>query len=152
AVADKYDVPGGQLQLFIYFANLGNETAEGVTLTETLPTGTSYVTSNGGCGACGSFSGVPNLIEGNQLIFNLGSLNWAGTGYIYLTLQLGSGLQPGTTLDEIANLTGTGTEANPQDNTNYFAAVIQTPTVDLALTNTANGFCASFPCQSPGVL
>lgn len=90
----EHSYPEGVLNYTIRIEQVGGLTAEEVTLTDTLPVGLSYVSSNP-LGSC--VSGV--------VTWDLGTLETGGVILVSLTVQVDSDVPDGTTLTDDAEVT-----------------------------------------------
>src|SRR5262249_33259343 len=104
--------PGGTVQIQLGFSNNGNSTAQGVTITDTLPTGFTHVANSdyGWCYTCSSFSTIP-VVTGNQIVYSLGDLTSSGSGSINFYAQIDPNASPGT-VTNLVQISGTGNDTN----------------------------------------
>lgn len=108
---------GGNVIFTITYANTGNIAATGVTITDPIPTGFSYVSSNnGGTNIAGTVA------------WTIGSLAAGATGSVQVTLMAATPY----------------TQANPQTNTATISATnVSTPVSDSFQVGVTQGACAS---------
>ncbi|UCH50382.1 MAG: DUF11 domain-containing protein, partial [Chloroflexota bacterium] len=85
--------PGQNIIYTISVENIGGLAAQNVVLTDTLPSGLSYVSSN------------PEATSHNGVVtWNLGTINAEGAAIITLTVNVGVGVPNGTTLTDTASV------------------------------------------------
>jgi uncharacterized repeat protein (TIGR01451 family) len=97
--------PGDTLVYTLTLRNLGPSTAADVLLTDTLPAGTTFVAATAGCGASGAV-----------VTCTVGSLNADTTRVYYITATVNSDVYPGTSLENVAEVTTATSDPNPLDN------------------------------------
>ena len=130
--------PGGTVVYTLAYANTGDQAATGVTITETLPAGTSFTTT-------GSTPGWADA-GGGQYVFSLGTLAAGGSGTVDFAVTVDA-LHPAGR-DELANSAtladdGTnGPDANPGDETGTDTTPLDAAP-DLYLTKTDGGATAA---------
>ena len=120
-------VAGTQLTYTLTAMNNGPSDATGVTVTDTLPAGVSYVSAS-------SSQGTANFANG-ELTVNLGGLATGGTATTTVVVSVNSGVTG--TLTNTAVIDGNEPEANLANN----KAIVETPIqvlVDLAITKVAS--------------
>jgi uncharacterized repeat protein (TIGR01451 family) len=143
--APQYITPGSQVQYLLDYSNLGTTTAQGVVVTDTLPVGATYV-SNAVFppipSSCPPSAPTPVSVNGNQVVYNLGSVPSGGSGCLNLAAQLDSGITPGTTITNVMQVSGTDTDTNPNNNMVTLASTVQTPVVDLSASIRSLGECS----------
>ncbi len=102
----------------IAYKNAGTAIAPNVRVTATLPGGTQFITSTDRWGA----ALPPDLIDGNVLVWNVGSLPADSCcGHILLTMRTAADLAEGTPLTTTAEIATTVVES---DTTNNLAEVV----------------------------
>jgi uncharacterized repeat protein (TIGR01451 family) len=124
---------GGSLTNFVVVANSGPSTAAGVTLTNTLPDGATFVSATPDQGSCSESGGI--------VVCNLGTLtNGATTGIVIVVTPTVAGI-----ITNRAEVAGAGTEATT---TNNVAQAISTvnPAANIGLGKSASA--ASIPVGS----
>jgi len=105
----------------IAYENAGTAIAPAVRVTATLPSGTQFVTSTDRWGAALR----PDLIDGNVLVWNMGSLPADSCcGHILLTLKTAADLAEGTPLTTTAEIATTAVESDTTDNLAEVVSVV----------------------------
>lgn len=85
---------GGTLVYTITFENRGSANATGVTITDTVPTGLTFVSATGG--------GAPS---GTDVVWTIGDLPIGATGELEATFAVDAGIADGTILENTVTLT-----------------------------------------------
>lgn len=119
-------VAGNQMTYTITVSNTGPSTATNVSLTDTLPTGVTFVSGTSSTGAAITSAGLASGLS-------LGSLAPNGTATVTLLVGV-----DGATRGNLSN-TARATAAETETNTTNNAATVQTtinPSIDLAITKT----------------
>jgi uncharacterized repeat protein (TIGR01451 family) len=109
-------MPGGEINYYINYNNGGNSPAHNVVVTDTLPAGTTFITSviDLGWGVTTPF--LPSSFVGNQLVWNLGTLEVNANKNWRITLQITPTTPVGTVLTNCATIAMSDFEDNPYDN------------------------------------
>jgi len=120
--------PGSNMIYAIGYENSGSFEATAVIISDTLPTGVSYVTDDSGlsCLAC-------TVGATGTLTWYVGSVAPAQGGAFDLTALADAGIPSGTTVTNTVEITATG-DADPANNTAQWSTIIAS--VDLAVTKT----------------
>jgi len=102
---------------WIEYRNDGNVPLHGLVLTDTLPAGTTFITSvlHYGWGIQVPFP--PTRIVGGQLVWDLGDLDVNARQQFMLRLRVDSDARPGALLSNCAALASSDFEDNPYNNT-----------------------------------
>jgi len=120
-------VPGDMVSYTIDYANNGNQNATGVTITDTVPEGTTFDAANSTAGwVC-----TPDGSAGSTCTFDVGALD-GGTGdsvtfAVTVNNPIAAGIEEITNTASITDDEANGTDPNPDDNTDT-----DTNTVDAA--------------------
>ena len=120
---------GGQLVYDMVVSNNGPSDAQNASLTDPLPSGTTFVSATTDTGTCSSNSGV--------LACAFGTLPAGETANVKLTVLLASSLAVQTTLTNTTTVTSTTPDPNPA-NATASATTTVVRSNDLALTKTAS--------------
>ena len=105
----------------IAYKNAGTTIAPDVRVTATLPGGTQFIASSDRWGA----ALPPDLIDGNELVWNVGSLPADSCcGHILLTLKAAADLAEGTPLTTTAEIASTAIESDTTNNLAEVASVV----------------------------
>jgi uncharacterized repeat protein (TIGR01451 family) len=103
---------GNKVTYTITASNAGPSTAQNVTLTDTLPAGTTYVS-----GVDGNGNTVCTLVQPGQVVCSLGSLNPAQSKTVYLTVLVAPSVPDGTVLTNTVTVSSTTPDPNGANNT-----------------------------------
>ncbi|NUT31600.1 MAG: DUF11 domain-containing protein, partial [Hamadaea sp.] len=103
---------GKQLTYTITVSNAGPSTAQNVTVTDTLPAGTSYVSGVDGNGAT-----VCTLVQSDKVVCALGALDPGKTKTVYLTVLVAPSVPDGTVLTNTVTVSSPTPDPNPGNNT-----------------------------------
>ncbi len=125
--------PGTQITYSIALANAGPDGAQSVTLTDTLPAGTSFVScSSTGGGACGG--------AGRNRTVTFSSLAAGASASITLVAQVDPATTPGTVLVNTAQVSAASpADPNAANNTSSASVtVVAPPSADLSVGKTAS--------------
>ena len=117
--------PGGQIVYTLTYGNNGTDSASTVTITDTLPENTTFVSaSNGGTNNSGTVT------------WSLGSLASQATGAVTLTVQIASTLPAGVSaIDNTVWITTSSSETTTSNNSSN-ASIPLAAQPDLVITNT----------------
>ena len=121
--------PGSLVDFFWDISNNGSQPAEGVVLTQTLPSGLSFISGSGRIYPF-PYTGTvtflpPPDVEGNLLIWKLGRMDTGSSGNISLTFQLDADLEPGAELSGAAEVFPDSGEIYLEDNRITYTIRIQ---------------------------
>ncbi|MEK6284854.1 MAG: DUF11 domain-containing protein [Acidobacteriota bacterium] len=137
------EVPSGALLVYsIKVANAGPETATGVTVTDSVPTGTTF---NAVAISQGGFTAPP--VGGNGVIAcSLGAIPSGSSALVWLVVKVTA--QPGTQIKNTASVVGTLSDPNPSDNVADETVSVAPelpglPKSDLSVTSTASSESAA---------
>jgi len=126
--------PGGMVEYAIYFSNEGSLTTD-VTLTDTLPAGSSLVSWRGTLYNRASSIDLDEemgaMVDGNQVVWHIGPLIGGGHGTIYLTVRVAETATAGDLLTNAAAVSQGATETNLADNDAVHRTLVAAPTRDL---------------------
>ena len=118
-------VPGGQIVYTLAYGNNGTDSASSVTITDTLPNNTTFVSASSG--------GTNNS---GTVTWSLGSLSSQATGAVTLTVQIASTQPAGVSaIDNTASISTSSSETTTSNNSSGASTPI-TAQPDLVLTNT----------------
>jgi uncharacterized repeat protein (TIGR01451 family) len=124
--------PGYDLTYGIYYDNYGTSAAANVIITDTLPTGVSFVSASGG---------FTPTVSGNQVIWNLSSVPGQYTpgyyGYLYLEVHLSDTVPSGSALCNRADIATSDPETGLSENTSVICSPVQPSTAPSHLTATS---------------
>ncbi|MDE3090345.1 MAG: Ig-like domain repeat protein [Chloroflexota bacterium] len=123
ALQGYYAAQGSEVGYRLYYQNYNTDAATNVVLTDTLPSGVTYVGSSGA---------VAPTQSGNTLTWNLGSVPGGVNNTIYLTVSIPSSLALGTVLTNTAGITATN-DATPSNNVASDVHTVIAATRDLYL-------------------
>lgn len=124
--------PGGQLIYQIEVRNLGYFAMDNITLVDNLPAELSFV----------SASLPPDQVNGNDLIWNLGSLaGYSAHAPIRLTVEVAADATHGTQLINRVNVVAAQTDSHPENN-GFIHQIEVNEDVDLAVNKTGMGLPA----------
>ena len=106
--------PGDEINYTINYQNVGNGAVTNLTLQANLPSAVDYISS----------SPSTPVINGNNLVFNLGTLRANGNGVVTIKVRVRTDATPGTDLNFPATLSYIDPSGQPQSiNTNVSAQV-----------------------------
>ncbi len=105
-------VPGGELGYGIDYGNNGNQPAAPVRIVDTLPVGTSFVSSRHG-GALGDFDIIPVVVEPGLVVWELAEVPNGVSGHVEVELAIDPALEPGTVLTNMVELCGGAAPPEP---------------------------------------
>jgi uncharacterized repeat protein (TIGR01451 family)/CSLREA domain-containing protein len=128
AAGDPPFVGGGDLVYHLTAENTGPDAADGVTITDPLPAGTSFVGAVASQGSCGEDAGVVTC--------PLGGLASGGSATVDLTVALPD-VAGDTTLTNTAGVTATTDDPDPADNAASTDVTVIARRVDLHVTKSA---------------
>jgi uncharacterized repeat protein (TIGR01451 family) len=112
---------GNQLTYTITTRNAGPSTAVGVTVTDTLPAGTSYVS---GVNANGQT--ICTQVLAGTVVCALGTLAPGGSATVFLTVQVASSVPNGTVLHNVVSVRSDTSDPAPGNNTSSADTTVQT--------------------------
>ena len=104
-------IAGNSLTYTIVVTNNGPSTAEDVTITDTLPAGTTFVS-----GVNGNGQQVCALVQSATVVCDLDDLEPGATATVYLTVQVEPSVPPGTLTNTVQVASATS-DPNPGNNT-----------------------------------
>lgn len=104
-------VAGTDLTYTVTVTNGGPSTADDVVVTDPLPSGTTYVSGVDGNGAT-----VCALVQQNQVVCELGTLQPGATKTVYITVHVASAVPSGTVLDNTATVSSSTTDPSTANN------------------------------------
>jgi uncharacterized repeat protein (TIGR01451 family) len=105
-------IAGNPLTYTITVSNDGPSTAFDVTITDTIPAGTTFVSGEDGNGAT-----VCALVQPGTVVCDLGTMNPGDTEVVFLTVLVSPSLDPGTVLTNTATVSSSTDDPDPSDNT-----------------------------------
>jgi uncharacterized repeat protein (TIGR01451 family) len=105
-------IAGNPLTYTITVSNAGPSTAFDVTITDEIPTGTSFVSGEDGNGAT-----VCALVQPGTVVCDLGTMGPGATEIVFLTVLVDPSLDPGTVLNNEATVSSSTDDPDPSDNT-----------------------------------
>ena len=135
-------VPNGVIQYTLDYANVGNQDATGVEITEVVPANTSFEAASSTAG----WTCTPNGNAGNTCTFTIGSLAAGGSGQVTFALRVAAAIPAG--VETIANTAviaddgANGADPTPENNSD----AVTTPLAanpDLAVVKTDNNAVAA---------
>lgn len=112
-------IAGEQITYTVTVENLGPSTAETVTVTDTIPTGTSYVSDTGGCSESGGVVTCP-----------LGSMGPGDTEVFEVVVDVAK-LPDGTILTNGVTVTATTTDPDSTNNSSSVTTTVVAPVIGL---------------------
>ena len=117
--------PNSQIRYLISYQNKSNVTATGVTITDILPSNTSYATST---------LGIPTTTSqtGGTLTWSISSLSAQGSGYFELLVNIGT-ITGTTTLTNTISISSTQQDVNLADNQSIATTTVIPERVDLEI-------------------
>jgi uncharacterized repeat protein (TIGR01451 family) len=107
---------GGVANYWVRYRNEGNVPLHNLVLTDTLPAGTTFVTSVLDAGWGVELPFPPDEINGRQLVWRVGDLDVNEGEQFLLRLLINPDTKPGTLLSNCATLAGSEFEYNPYEN------------------------------------
>lgn len=129
-----YFVAGNEVTYRLYYINQGNASAQDVVITDTLPTGLSYVSHDGN---------FTPTVDGDEIVWKLGTVpgqyNSGYYGYLYLTVELDTGLQPGDTITNTSTIATSQEESDESNNSTQQVASVAAPTRDMRVYKYLDG-------------
>jgi uncharacterized repeat protein (TIGR01451 family) len=138
--------PGNNLTYRIYFSNQGNSAADNVLITDTLPVSTTFA----------SWSGyiynpdyrqldqsITPIVNGNQVVWNLGTVVAGGSGYLYPVMRLSAGAVAGTSLINAARVSTRQAESDYTNNRATDTRTVIAGTSNLYLSKALQGYYAA---------
>ncbi len=126
--------PGRESNFWVGYRNSGNSLVHNAVLTDTLPAGTTFITSLLDLGWGIQVPFPPDSIVGNELVWNLGTLEVAEGHNIMLRLQIDPGTAPGTLLTDCAAIASRDFEDNPYDNAACITETVRAAGPNLRVT------------------
>jgi uncharacterized repeat protein (TIGR01451 family) len=120
-------LPGGDLSYTLTYGNNGTAAAAGVSLVDTLPAGTAFVSASPAVAAQ----------SGSTLTWNLGLVPVGGGGSITVVARTGAGLGGGTSLTNGVSISTTTLGDTPADNTSSATTTVIAPNVRVVKAGTA---------------
>jgi len=127
AASDVTPLAGEQVVFLINVVNGGPALAENVVLEDVIPAGMTYIADNAGCDA----SGLPTLR------CDLGDLVSGESANVAVTVEIDSGVTPGTALTNVATIDADTDDPDTGNNTGQ-SSVIVTAESDLRIEKTAD--------------
>lgn len=112
---------GNKLTYTITASNAGPSTAQGVVLTDTLPAGTTFVS-----GVDGNGNTVCTLVQSDQVVCALGSLDPGQSKAVFLTVLVAPSVPTGTVLTNSVTVSSTTPDPNGGNNTATQQTTMQT--------------------------
>ncbi len=112
---------GNPISYTITASNAGPSTAQGVTLTDTLPDGTTFVSGQDGNGTT-----VCTLVQTGTVICALGSLAPAGSRTVYLTVSVGPAVPKDSVLSNSVVVGSSTPDPTPGNNTAVASTSVDT--------------------------
>ncbi len=118
--------PGDTISYLLEFANQGNASAESVSIEDTIPLNTTFVSSTGG-----------GQLVGNLVTWDLGQLQPSESGSVSLTVLVSGSVDPSSveSIDNLAVLNSTTVGVDPVEATESIPVISQ---AILELTKTSN--------------
>jgi uncharacterized repeat protein (TIGR01451 family) len=104
-------VAGTDLTYTVTVTNGGPSTADDVVVTDPLPTGTTYVSGVDGNGAT-----VCALVQQNQIVCELGTMQPGATKTVYITVHVAPSVPTGTVLNNTATVSSSTPDPNTANN------------------------------------
>jgi uncharacterized repeat protein (TIGR01451 family) len=123
--------PGTQITYTLTVTNTGPASATNVSLTDTLPTGETFVSASEGSGSGTSFTD------------SIGTLAFAVSRTITLVAQVSPAVAGGTLLHNSATVSTSTSESSTANNTATFDTTVNPPQADVALTKTGPATAAA---------
>jgi uncharacterized repeat protein (TIGR01451 family) len=120
-------IPGNQLTYQIFYYNQGNNSAQNVVLTDTLPLSTTFIAEGHPAGWA-----LTSTADG-QAIWNKSSVGPGESGTLTVTVRLAEELVPGAQLINRAEIRTSGTETNNSDNIATSTVSVEQASYDLRL-------------------
>ena len=135
SVHEQVPVPSGWINYFIDYQNQGNVETH-VWVTDTLPAGVEFVEAHwGGGDQPNADEPLPDpTILGNQLIWDLGMLDVAGSRWFHIQVNISDTLSPGEVLTNCATIGVGGPDNTPADNTSCHVVTLNDPGPNLRIT------------------
>jgi uncharacterized repeat protein (TIGR01451 family) len=131
-------VPGGTINYWINYSNNGNSPVHDVLLTDTLPAGTTFITSLLDLGWGVEVPFPPSQIVGDRLVWDLGNLDVNDGGGFLVRLRVNTTTTVGTVFTNCATIGMSDFEDDPYDNDECVAETVRSSTgPDLDVTKYA---------------
>jgi uncharacterized repeat protein (TIGR01451 family) len=138
--------PGGTMEYSVYFGNDGNTTAENVVVTDTLPVGVSLVFWQGELyNPYQDLDDVTPVINGNQVVWNIGSVTAEQYGYLYLTVRITDTSSVGAVVTNTVSIMTSSDDWDATDDTSVLTTTLAPPQVDLEVYKSLPMECDAAP-------
>jgi len=137
---------GEEMTYQIHLGNFGNDVAPDIIVTDTLPVGVTFVSSEiemamGRTGAALA-SGIDLLqeqaitptVSDNQVVWNFGTMAFGSSGYIYLTVHISDTVSIGDVLTNVVQIATSAAETNTGNNSDLVTSEVYAPTRDMAVS------------------
>ena len=119
-------VPGGEINYWLGYGNQGNWPAHNVLLTDTLPTGTTFITAMVDLGWGVQVPLPPSRISGDQVVWDLDTLPVFAWQNLNVRLRVNSTVAPGAVLTNCATISSSGYEgSDPYDDSQCLVEVVR---------------------------
>lgn len=113
--------PGNTLGYYIYYQNIGNQTADTVLITDTLPSNVTYNYYYD------YYNATSLQIVGDELVWSLPSLSPYQWGYIYVNVTVTDTVTVGTVLTNTINISSADTDIDLSNNSDAVTSTVIIP-------------------------
>jgi len=132
-------VAGEVITYQLYYGNNGNQTANSVVLTDTLPAGTTFVTSTFEVGV----DGLAEYVDAGVVVWDIGMLEPGESHQFEMAVQIGGGTAPGTLLTDEIVISSDQEGGDNRDNKFRLTTVVEEALADLWVDKNVEGDLSS---------
>ena len=123
--------PGREFWYAISFNNAGTTAADNVVVTNTLPTGVTFLSLD--------YCTISPTVNGQQLVWQLGNVPPGSSGTLEFSVQLAGTAVIGSQLTDVAQIAGSGGDDNPANNQATNVLMVTAPARDLSIAKSMAG-------------